>query len=390
MTGGVFSRISGCVVLVATACGDDGGTSAASGDAGGSHGSETGVSPTGGAVTGGGPTGGDAVLDSSGAADSNCPPCVPPPDESCVGMGPCGCGPYVCEGMFEGEPGTELAEVACLACTCRLALDDTSVFVLDDVGLARVDKAGGALESIYSGAGAAGFDPRDLGAGDGAVIVAEMPGLTRLGADGTPMGTLGALDDPTRIAVAGDFVFFGRGGTGALHRVALGRVDDGGEVGGGEFATFGDVAVLGDTVVFGADNGVHLLPDAQAATPGAVTTLADGVGPAQSPNALAVDGDRVAFLRGDGSIGLVALRGGAPTFVEGVAATAVDAADGSAYFVEANAVRRVPLEGGRPVVHAAFGIATSPAIAVDETSVYWVGCPTDADGSVATLRSIAR
>jgi len=27
-----------------------------------------------------------------------CPPCVPPPNEACVGSGPCGCGPYVCPG----------------------------------------------------------------------------------------------------------------------------------------------------------------------------------------------------------------------------------------------------------------------------------------------------
>ncbi len=38
----------------------------------------------------------DAAVDAGNG--EMCPPCVPPPDEACVGSGPCGCGPYVCPG----------------------------------------------------------------------------------------------------------------------------------------------------------------------------------------------------------------------------------------------------------------------------------------------------
>lgn len=36
-----------------------------------------------------------------GSSSGACPPCVPPERPGCVGTGPCGCGPYICEGGAE-------------------------------------------------------------------------------------------------------------------------------------------------------------------------------------------------------------------------------------------------------------------------------------------------
>jgi hypothetical protein len=41
----------------------------------------------------------DAAVDATPPDDDvmvMCPPCVSPPDEACLGSGPCGCGPYTC------------------------------------------------------------------------------------------------------------------------------------------------------------------------------------------------------------------------------------------------------------------------------------------------------
>lgn len=62
--------------------------------------SSTDATSTGGGTTATETTGaatGTGSTDGTGG-DTDCPPCVPPPSDDCVGQGPCGCGPYECPG----------------------------------------------------------------------------------------------------------------------------------------------------------------------------------------------------------------------------------------------------------------------------------------------------
>src|SRR5437899_5410828 len=84
---------------------------------------------TGGTVTGSttatGSTSGTTGATSAGAGGARgtggsgvggaCPPCAAPPDPSCKGEGPCGCGPYVCPDAGNDSGGTG---AACGPVTC--------------------------------------------------------------------------------------------------------------------------------------------------------------------------------------------------------------------------------------------------------------------------------
>ena len=385
------------VGVLATACGDDantgdgGGTSMSGGDDGGTTAPTTTMATTSATSAGTMDDGSDDLLETS--ADGDCPPCVPPPHEDCVGMGPCGCGPYECEGLFDGDPGEELAAVQCLACDCQVVLGATDVYVRDDVGISRVSLGGGELTPVFSGAGAGGFEPRDfveLGAG---LAIAEPTGLTLVGTDGAPMGTLGSFDQPTGLTSLAGELFFGRTSEGALYRVEEDPLAmDAGELVAGMDASapFGDVAGQDTTVVFTTGGDVYALLDALADTPGQTVTLAAGASAAQTVDSIAVEQDAVAFVRVDGSIATVPLAGGDVTTVAEGSATALALAGGDVYFTEENAIRRVPVGGGEPEVHAAFGLQTSPSIAMNESDVFWVACDVEADAMTSTLRRIPR
>ena len=384
------------VGLLVPACGDDG--SGSDGDGGGTTvssedgGTTTPTSTT--ASTGAGAEtadeGSDDLLDTS--ADGECPPCVPPPSDDCVGMGPCGCGPYECEGLFDGEPGEAVAQVACPACDCQVALGATDVYVLDDVGISRATLGGGELTPLFSGTGAGAFEPRDFLAVDTGLVIAESTGLTVVGNDGAPMGTLGMFDEPTGMTTRASYLFFGRSGEGALYRVEdnpLGA-GSGALVGGMDAAMpFGDAAGQDTTVVFSAGGDIHAVLDAVSATPGDTVTLAAGASAALTVDSIDVQNDVVVFLRTDGSIASVPLAGGDVTTVAEVAATSVALRAGVVYFTEDNAVRRVSVQGGDPEVHAAFGLQTSPSIANNDGELFWVACEAQTDVLISTLRRIA-
>ena len=384
--------------LVVPACGDDasggdgegGGTTASSED-GGATMSTSGTSAMSATVAGSetADEGSDDLLDTS--AEGECPPCVPPPSDDCVGMGPCGCGPYECEGLFDGDPGETVAQVACPACDCQVVVGATDVFVRDDVGISRVALGGGDLTPVFSGMGAGAFEPRDFIAVNDGLVIAEPSGLTVVGNDGAPMGALGMFDEPTGITTRGGFVFFGRSGEGALYRVEDSPLGGGpGELVGGMDAgmPFGDVVGLDTTVVFTAGGDVHAVLDALEAVPGETLTLAAGASAALTVDSLAVEGDGVVFLRADGSIASVPLAGGDTTTVAEVAATSLALQAGVVYFTEENAVRRVAVGGGDPEVHAAFGLQTSPSIASNDDELFWVACDAEADVTTSTLRRI--
>lgn len=334
----------------------------------------------------------DGLLDMAGSDDS-CPPCVPPPHEACVGTGPCGCGPYACEGTFDGDPGVELATVNCPACSCTLALDATSVLVVDDVGLSRVDKSGGEPELLFSGVGAGGFAPRDLVTVGDVVVLAEDSGLTQVGTDGAPLGSLGAFDDVTAMALAGDWLLFARGGDSALYRVATdpGAMDPGVVVSGrGPAGALGAVSSDGTVTVFSSGGELYRLDDAAMPRPGATTALTDGAEAATGVGTVGVSTQSVIFVRADGAVASVARSGGTVEALADVNAKAIAVTDTTAYFPEANAIRSIAVGGGRPEVVAAFGFDTSPTVAVDDTSVYFVACGADDVATVASLRSAPR
>lgn len=380
---------------VAFACGDDG--SAGDGDGGGTTvSSEDGgttaltstASSTAAAETA--DEGSDDLLDTS--ADGECPPCVPPPSDDCVGMGPCGCGPYECEGLFDGEPGETVAQVSCSACDCQVALGATDVYVRDDVGISRATLGGGDLTPLFSGMGAGAFEPRDFLAVNTGLVIAEPTGLTIVGNDGAPMGTLGMFDEPTGMTTRASYLFFGRSGEGALYRVEDNPLNagSGALVGGMDAAMpFGDAAGQDTTVVFSAGGDVHAVLDALSATPGETVTLAAGASAAPTVDSIDVDNDVVVFLRTDGSIASVPLGGGDVTTVADVAATSLTVRAGFVYFTEENAVRRVSVDGGDPEVHAAFGLQTSPSIASNDSELFWVACEAQTDVLISTLRRIA-
>lgn len=39
----------------------------------------------------------DTTETTDAGGDEPCPPCTPPPELTCIGTGPCGCGPYICD-----------------------------------------------------------------------------------------------------------------------------------------------------------------------------------------------------------------------------------------------------------------------------------------------------
>lgn len=382
--------------LVVSACGDDvsgsdgdgGGTTASSEDGGTTAQTSTTASTGAGAETA--DEGSDDLLDTS--ADGECPPCVPPPSDDCVGMGPCGCGPYECEGLFDGDPGETVAQVSCSTCDCQVALGATDVYVRDDVGISRVSLAGGDLTPVFSGMGAGAFEPRDFLAVNTGLVIAEPTGLTVVGDDGAPMGTLGMFDEPTGMTTRGGFVFFGRTGEGALYRVEDATLGAGpGVLVGGMDAgmPFGDAVGLDTTVVFTAGGDVHAVLDATEGVPGETVTLAAGASAALTVDSLGLEADAVVFLRADGSIASVPLAGGDVTTLAEVAATSLTLRAGVVYFTEDNAVRRVSVQGGDPEVHAAFGLQTSPSLASNGSELFWVACEAQADVLISTLRRIA-
>jgi hypothetical protein len=61
-----------------------------------------------------------------------CPPCAAPPDPSCKGTGPCGCGPYICpdagkdsgSGPPCGQVICPVGKVCCNPLTSTCALPD--------------------------------------------------------------------------------------------------------------------------------------------------------------------------------------------------------------------------------------------------------------------------
>jgi hypothetical protein len=95
----VFGRVGllGLGAVLVMGCGKDGD---GDGDGGGtgtdtttaSAGDSDGSSSVGTTVSSGGASSG-----SSTAATTDCPPCAAPPHDSCVGSGPCGCGPFTCD-----------------------------------------------------------------------------------------------------------------------------------------------------------------------------------------------------------------------------------------------------------------------------------------------------
>jgi len=374
-----------------TSEGDDGGgTTVSSGEGSGTAASTAATSST---ATGNetADAGSDDLLDTS--ADENCPPCAPPPSEDCVGMGPCGCGPYECEGLFEGDPGEVMAEVSCPACDCQVAVGATQVFVRDDVGISTVTLGGsGELTPLFSGTGAGSFEPRDFVAIDTGLAIAEPMGLTVVGDDGAPMGSLGMFDEPTGVTTRASYLFFGRRGEGALYRVESSPLEAGpGELVGGMDAAepFGDVVGEDTTLVFTAGGDVLAVEDALATPPGETVILAADASAADTVDSLAVDFGVVAFLRNDGSIAAVPLEGGDVTTLSETAATSLTVYGGAVYFTEANAVRRVALDGGDPAVHAAAGLQTSPSLGRTESELFWVACDAEADVMTSTLRRIA-
>lgn len=382
--------------LIVSACGDDGsggdgdgsGTTVSSEDGGTTTLASTTASTGAGAETADG--GSDDLLDTS--ADGECPPCVPPPSDDCVGMGPCGCGPYECEGLFDGDPGETVAQVSCSTCDCQVALGATDVYVRDDVGISRATLGGGELTPVFSGMGAGAFEPRDFLAVASGLVIAEPSGLTVVGNDGAPMGTLGMFDEPTGMTTRASYLFFGRSGEGALYRVedSLLGAGPGVLVGGMEAAMpFGDAIGRDTTVVFTAGGDVHAVLDALDATPGETVTLAAGASAASTVDSLAVGNETVVFLRADGSIASVPLAGGDVTTLAEVAATSLTLQAGVVYFTEDNAVRRVSVQGGDPEVHAAFGLQTSPSIASNGSELFWVACEAQTDVLISTLRRIA-
>ncbi len=97
----------------------DGGTA---GSAGTGHGGSAGST----AGSGGSGQGGASGSGVGGAG--GCPPCVGPPSPDCVGMGPCGCGPYVCPDTLACPDGSTMGpfERSCgSASDCSVALHQT-------------------------------------------------------------------------------------------------------------------------------------------------------------------------------------------------------------------------------------------------------------------------
>jgi|GEM_PF-3590394 len=102
--------------------GDDGGAGDGDGDDGrdqatgdgdtGSGGGENSDTGSGGMDDGGIDDGGNGT-----GGEQLCPPCAPPPNETCVGTGICGCGPYECKDEGLGEPcGNVTCEVGMVCC----------------------------------------------------------------------------------------------------------------------------------------------------------------------------------------------------------------------------------------------------------------------------------
>ncbi len=59
----------------------------------------------------------DGCVEDPACMEHTCPPCVPPPDPSCIGSGPCGCGPYECPHLscVDAIGSTDCAEIAAIS-----------------------------------------------------------------------------------------------------------------------------------------------------------------------------------------------------------------------------------------------------------------------------------
>jgi hypothetical protein len=93
--GGEMDAAAGASTSTTATAGGSSSTAAAGGSAGtGVGGRASGGAGAGG--TGGGTGGTRGGAGGAGGAGGVCPPCAAPPNPSCHGQGPCGCGPYVC------------------------------------------------------------------------------------------------------------------------------------------------------------------------------------------------------------------------------------------------------------------------------------------------------